>query len=40
MDGNASETIDGAANFVMTADNEVLDLLCDGTEWWVLSNYL
>jgi hypothetical protein len=40
VDGNASETIDGATTFVMTADNEVLTLLCDGTSWHIMNNYL
>lgn len=36
IDGNASETIDGAATLAITLQYQAYALICDGTEWWVL----
>ena len=37
LDGNSSETIDGAATFVITDDQQVVWLFCDGTNWHVIA---
>ena len=36
VDGNGAETIDGSANVQLLAQHEVVLLVCDGTEWWVV----
>ena len=36
LDGDGSETIDGAATFAWTAQYQSHDLLSDGTQWWVV----
>lgn len=36
IDGNASETIDGATTVNLTIQYESITLQCDGTEWWII----
>lgn len=36
LDGNGSETIDGATTLPLTAQYQVATVYSDGTEWWVL----
>lgn len=36
VDGNGAETIDDAANYVLTVQYQSVTVHCDGTEWWVL----
>lgn len=36
VDGNASETIDGATTATLTTQYEALTLLCDGTSWHII----
>jgi len=35
IDGNAAETIDGAATATLTTQYESIDLVCDGTGWYI-----
>ncbi len=38
IDGNAAETIDGAAtNATMDAQYDSLTIVCDGTEWFIIA---
>lgn len=36
LDGNGSETIDGAGTLATTTQYTSFTVICDGTEWWVL----
>jgi hypothetical protein len=36
IDGNASETIDGATTTTLNTTNEELSIICDGTNWQIL----
>jgi hypothetical protein len=36
IDGNASETIDGATTFTIDENYMAVDLVCDGSAWFVL----
>ncbi len=36
IDGNGSETIDGATTAVLSTQYEAITVVSDGTEWWVL----
>jgi hypothetical protein len=36
IDGNASETIDGATTYVLRANYASLSLVCDGSNWYVI----
>ena len=36
VDANGSETIDGATTAVLTTQYESIQIVCDGTEWWIL----
>jgi len=36
IDGNGAETIDGAATAVIAAQNAVLTIKSDATEWWII----
>lgn len=36
VDGNLSETIDGAATYVLSVQYAAVKLHCDGTSWWVI----
>ena len=36
VDGSGAETIDDAANFVITNQYDSVTVVCDGSEWWVL----
>lgn len=38
IDPNASENIDGANTFTLTAQNESAMIQCDGNKWYILSN--
>lgn len=38
IDGNASETIDGATTLVLYVLNEAVTLLCDGSNWKIISD--
>jgi hypothetical protein len=38
IDGNSSETIDGATTLVLYALNESVTLLCDGSNWKILND--
>jgi len=41
IDGNAAETINGAANNTdMDAQYDMLTLYCDGTEWFIIGRYI
>lgn len=35
LDGNAAETIDGAATQALTAQYDALTVFCDGATWWI-----
>ena len=37
VDGNASETISGATTKTSTAQYDTLDIVCDGTAWYILN---
>jgi hypothetical protein len=37
VDGNSSETIDGAATKIMDSDYESMHLISDGSNWWRIS---
>ncbi len=37
VDGNASETIDGATTLTATAQYAALHFYCDGTTWWTIT---
>jgi hypothetical protein len=37
VDGNASETVDGAANADMTTDLNYVTVVCDGAAWHITS---
>lgn len=34
LDGNASETIDGATTKALAAQYDVVTVVCDGSAWW------
>jgi hypothetical protein len=36
LDGNASETIDGNATYLLNVSNHALRIICDGSNWYVL----
>jgi hypothetical protein len=36
IDGNAAETIDGAATFTFNTQYQAITVVCDGTEWWII----
>lgn len=36
VDPDGAETIDGAADFDLTAQHEVIEFGSDGTDWWIL----
>ena len=36
VDGNGAETIDGAANAVISTQYESITVVSDGTQWWIL----
>lgn len=36
LDGNGSETIDGAATLAWTTQYQVQRVLSDGTQWWTI----
>ena len=36
VDGNASETIDGATTQVLSTQYDSLIIVCDGSAWWIL----
>ncbi len=36
VDGNSSETIDGAITAVLTTQYESIKIINDGTEWWII----
>ena len=38
IDGNGAETIDGAANIVLTEQYETAELFCNGTAWFRINN--
>jgi hypothetical protein len=40
IDGNGSETIDGAATFVLSDVQGAITIASDGTEWKIISNHL
>lgn len=35
IDGDGAETIDGDATFDMTLEDEVVDVISDGSNWWI-----
>jgi hypothetical protein len=39
IDGNGSETIDGATTKVLAADYTSIIIVCDGDEWHIISGY-
>lgn len=36
LDGNAAETINGAATYALSSQYDAVTIWCDGTEWFVL----
>lgn len=36
LDGNASETIDGATTQAITTQYDAITVACDGTAWWIV----
>ena len=38
IDGNLTETIDGAETKVISTQWDTLQIVCDGTEWFIISN--
>lgn len=36
VDGDASETIDGLTTKTLTSQYDVVDIVSDGTEWWII----
>ncbi len=40
IDGNSSETIDGALTKALETENEILIIQSDGTNWRIIANYL
>lgn len=36
LDGNASETIDGATTYAMIIQNECIQVVCDGSGWRII----
>jgi hypothetical protein len=41
IDGNASETIDGSANFAACdAANDTVTMVCDGTAWYIVAKII
>lgn len=36
IDGNASETIDGATTYTITIQYEAITIVCDGSAWYIL----
>lgn len=36
IDGNASETIDGATTKVLSTQYQSIEIHCDGTSWWIV----
>jgi hypothetical protein len=36
VDPNGAELIDGAADFDLLSQHEVIEFVCDGTEWWIV----
>jgi len=36
VDGNAAETIDGAATVTLSSQYDDVTVVCDGTEWFIL----
>lgn len=40
VDGNGSETINGSANFTLTAQYDSVEVTSNGTEWFVTARYL
>jgi len=36
VDGNGSETIDGATTQSLPNQYDVIEIYCDGTEWWII----
>lgn len=36
IDGSGSETIDDSTTFDLTSQHEVVRIMCDGTEWWII----
>lgn len=40
IDGNGSETIDGATTFVLSDDQGAVTIASDGTEWKIISDHL
>jgi len=36
IDGDGSETIDDATTQTLTTQYEVLSIVCDGAEWWIV----
>jgi hypothetical protein len=38
LDGNASETIDGATTKALSTQYDVVTVFCDGTEWHIIAN--
>ncbi len=37
VDGSGAETIDGSLTQVLDADNDYLEIICDGTEWHIVT---
>ena len=37
LDGNASETIDGSTTFSLLVQYDVVQIMCDGTNWKIIS---
>jgi hypothetical protein len=36
VDGNGSETIDGATTQTISSQYDAMHIICDGSNWWVI----
>lgn len=36
LDGSSSETIDDSTTYILTSQYDSIQVMCDGTEWWVI----
>jgi hypothetical protein len=36
VDGNGAETIDGSATAVLASQYDSIEIVCDGTQWWII----
>ena len=36
VDGNGAETIDGSTTQIITSQYDCIEIVCNGTEWWII----